>query len=153
MPLLHNGELLERNPWVILSDDDALPDILAHSVVSLTRFLEMAAANADLPHGVVIEPADNIGDIEGYMDQLQIICITFPVFTEGRGFSHARLLRKRFGYSGEIRAVGDMREDQLAFMVRVGFDSFDMAYKPDTTLVDTLSKQFSKNYQPSYPIK
>lgn len=59
-------------------------------------------------------------------DRLSLIALEFPSFRDGRAYSYARLLRDRFGYAGELRAVGDVLPDQLSFMQRVGFDAFEI---------------------------
>ncbi|WP_084155773.1 DUF934 domain-containing protein [Halomonas halocynthiae] len=77
-----------------------------------------------------------------------LIAIDFPVFTDGRGYSTARLLRERYGYQGEIRAVGDVLIDQLFYLSRCGFDAFSL--REDQIIEDALRalKTFSRSYQP-----
>lgn len=77
-----------------------------------------------------------------------LIAIDFPVFTDGRGYSTARLLRERYGYQGEIRAVGDVLIDQLFYLSRCGFDAFSL--REDQIVEDALRalKTFSRSYQP-----
>lgn len=77
-----------------------------------------------------------------------LIAIDFPVFTDGRGYSIARLLRERYGYQGEIRAVGDVLIDQLFYLSRCGFDAFSL--REDQIVEDALRalKTFSRSYQP-----
>jgi uncharacterized protein (DUF934 family) len=60
------------------------------------------------------------------LQKLPLIAINFPIFTDGRGYSYARLLRERYGFQGEIRAIGDVTQDQLFYMRRCGFDSFSL---------------------------
>ena len=78
-----------------------------------------------------------------------LIAIDFPKFTDGRGYSLARLLRERHGYEGEIRAIGDVLVDQLFFMRRCGFDGFSL--REDQWLEDALRNLnvFSRAYQPA----
>lgn len=77
-----------------------------------------------------------------------LIAIDFPVFTNGRGYSTARLLRERYGYQGEVRAVGDVLIDQLFYLSRCGFDAFSL--REDQLVEDALRalKTFSRSYQP-----
>jgi len=77
----------------------------------------------------------------------QVIALNFPSFTDGRHYSSARLLRERYGYKGEIRAIGDVLRDQLFYMRRCGFDAF--AIRADRDPVDALEglKDFSVTYQ------
>ena len=78
-----------------------------------------------------------------------MIAIDFPAFKDGRGFSQARLLRERYGYKGEIRAVGDVARDQMFFMARCGINAFEV--KPGRSLEDALKafNDFSVTYQPA----
>ena len=80
---------------------------------------------------------------------MPLIALDFPVFTDGRHFSSARLLRERFGYKGEVRAIGDVLRDQLFFMQRCGFDA--MAVRADCDAEDALLglSGFSVVYQTS----
>ena len=73
---------------------------------------------------VVLKPADDPATLAPRFGELRAIAIEFPSFTDGRGYSHARLLRERFGWKGELRAVGDVGRDQLLYLSRCGFDAF-----------------------------
>jgi uncharacterized protein (DUF934 family) len=61
------------------------------------------------------------------LDRIALVALDFPTFADGRGYSSARLLRERYGYKGELRAIGDVLCEQLTFMLRSGFDTFEMA--------------------------
>lgn len=127
MPLIKNGRPAS-DPWVFYPDDAPLqPDIPA--VVSLRRFdLERAALTAaavDL--GVRLAPHEGAEALAGALDRLGLIEIEFPAFTDGRGYSAARLLRQRYGYTGEIRAVGQVLRDQALFMLRAGINAFQVS--------------------------
>jgi uncharacterized protein (DUF934 family) len=89
------------------------------------------------------EPADIVGDF----DKIALIAVDFPVFRDGRGFSIARLLRERYGYKGEIRAIGDVLRDQLTNMFRCGFDAY--AVRADKDIHDALKAfdEFTVQYQ------
>jgi uncharacterized protein (DUF934 family) len=80
---------------------------------------------------VRLEPGDDARDLLPYLGRIKLVEVNFPAFTEGRGYSAARILREA-GYTGEIRAVGDVLVDQLLAMRRCGFDSFapDAAIEP-----------------------
>lgn len=77
-----------------------------------------------------------------------LVGIDFPTFTDGRGYSIARLLRERYGYRGQIRALGDVLIDQLFYMSRCGFDAFSL--REDQVVEDALRalETFSRSYQP-----
>ena len=96
---------------------------------------------------VWLAPDEDPAALAGDAARLPVIAIDFPQFTDGRGYSHARLLRERYGYTGEIRAIGDVLRDQLFFMQRCGFDAF--AVRPDRDPYDALKglSDFSVTYQ------
>ena len=76
------------------------------------------------PLGVWLGPTDDPAAIAADLDDFTVIGVHFPKFTDGRGYSIARLLRERYGYRGELRAFGDVGRDQIFILNRVGFDSF-----------------------------
>lgn len=97
--------------------------------------------------GVWLESHDEPGMLADAMDELTIIAIKFPKFTDGRGYSSARLLKERYGYKGELRAVGDVLLDQLQFMKRCGFDSYALRADKDIKLAAHCLNFFSQAYQ------
>ena len=88
-------------------------------------------------------------ELAARLAEAPLVAIDFPKFTDGRGYSLARLLRERYGYRGEIRAIGDVLVDQLFFMTRCGFDGFSL--REDQWLEDALRNLhvFSRAYQPA----
>ncbi len=100
--------------------------------------------------GLLLQPADAVEDVADDLGQFALIAVNFPKFVDGRGYSTASLLRQRYGYQGELRAVGDVLHDQLFFMQRVGFDAF--ALKEGKNLAYALEagfKPFGTSYQGS----
>ena len=98
--------------------------------------------------GLLLQPADRVEDIAGDLASFNLIAVNFPKFVDGRGYSTAALLRQRYGYTGELRAVGDVLHDQLFFMRRVGFDSY--ALKDGKSLDYAIAagfKPFTEAYQ------
>ena len=95
-----------------------------HPAVTVDAFLDQSNANA-----VRVEPGDDARDLLPHLDQISLVEVNFPAFGDGRGYSSARILREA-GYTGEIRAVGDVLVDQLPYMKRCGFDAFE----PDAAL-------------------
>ena len=104
--------------------DDAPVDA---PVVEFAEALEGSNASA-----VRIEPGDDARELLPILDQLALIEVSFPAFTEGRGFSSARILREA-GYTGELRATGEVLVDMAGHMRRCGFDAF----APDAPLVES----------------
>jgi len=90
------------------------------------------------------EEAEEIGDD---VEHFQVIALNFPAFTDGRNYSNARLLRDRYKFTGELRAIGDVLRDQLFYMKRCGFDAF--ALRADKDPVEALQslQDFSVTYQ------
>ena len=98
--------------------------------------------------GLLLQPADRVEDVAGELASFNLIAVNFPKFVDGRGYSTAALLRQRYGYTGELRAVGDVLHDQLFFMRRVGFDSY--ALKDGKSLDYAIAagfKPFTEAYQ------
>lgn len=94
--------------------------------------------------------ADDPALVVPWLDRLPLVAVDFPKFTDGRGYSVAYLLRSRFGWRGELRAIGDVLPDQVFYMQRVGFDAF--AVRPDRSVATALRalKTFSAAYQGSW---
>ncbi len=116
---------------------------VADPAVTVDSFGEQTNAAA-----VRLEPGDDARNLLPYLDRLQLIEVNFPVFGDGRGYSAARILREA-GYQGELRAVGEVLVDQIAFMRRCGFDAF----APDVPLnpadADNAFKRYDNVYQPT----
>ena len=90
------------------------------------------------------EQAEEIGDD---VQHFQVIALNFPAFTDGRSYSNARLLRDRYQYTGELRAIGDVLRDQLFYMARCGFDAFAIRADKDPEAALEGLKDFSVTYQ------
>ena len=99
--------------------------------------------------GVWLAPDERADAIKADLGQFKVVAIDFPKFTDGRGYSTAYNLRKRLGYTGELRAIGDVLRDQLFSMQRVGFDAY--ATRQDRSIHDALKglTVFSHTYQAS----
>ena len=132
---------------VELADDDPLPEgkvILPFSYWQANREKLIAGKG---PYAVWINGDDETETVAKDIEYFELIALEFPAFTDGRSYSHARLLRERYGYSGELRAVGDVLRDQLFFMHRCGIDSFEV--RADKDIEDALRAfdEFSVTYQ------
>ena len=100
--------------------------------------------------GLLIQPDERVEDIAADLDYFIVIAINFPKFVDGRGYSSASLLRQRYNYQGELRAVGDVLHDQLFFMQRVGFDSYALKDGKNVELaLNGAFTPFSDAYQAS----
>lgn len=78
--------------------------------------------------GVLLLPGDPLQKIAGLLGQLSLVALAFPAFSDGRSFSKAELLRSRHGFSGAVRATGQVLIDQLPHMLRLGFDEFEVSH-------------------------
>jgi len=122
MPLIKNGRIAEED-WAFVEGDTELPE--GQVTVTLDRFKadrEMLLGR-NVPIGVRLSPEDDPHDLADDLDRLELIEVTFPKYVDGRGYSQGQLLRRRLGYEGELRAVGDVLRDQALLMVRSGFDA------------------------------
>lgn len=127
-------EVVADSAWAFVPDEDALPEGL--SLISWQRLQREREANPQAllarkdTLGIVI-PNDLKDDALESLLSFALIAIQFPKFRDGRGFSIARSLRVRWHYQGELRAVGNVLRDQLLFMHRTGFDSFELSAGKD----------------------
>lgn len=126
MPLLKGGRVVEDG-WTTVEDSADLPSG-EPVLVSLDRWKaeheRLRERNA--PLGVRLKSDQFPDDIADDLGRFDVIALEFPTFKDGRAYSHARRLRERFGYAGELRAVGNVLRDQWAFMARCGFDAFEV---------------------------
>ena len=118
-------------------------EAVADAAVTVDNFGEQTNAAA-----VRIEPGDDARALLPHLDRIRLVEVNFPVFTDGRGFSSARILREA-GYQGELRAVGEVLVDQIAFMRRCGFDAFAPEVPLDPTDAENAFQRFEQVYQPT----
>lgn len=98
---------------------------------------------------VRLGPADDVRALAPLLPSLQLIVISFPKFSEGRGYTQARLLRESLGYRGVLRAEGSLTRDLLNFLVRSGFDEVDLADGEDPAAWTETLARFAHVYQPA----
>ena len=98
---------------------------------------------------VALANTDEVSDLAPHIGRLKLIVLHFPKFSDGRAYSQARLLRERYGYQGELRATGGVLQDQLPFMLRCGFDSFESDQKGFGEALARARTLFSVVYQPT----
>jgi len=121
--LFKDGEF-KADPWRKWQEGDSA-DAVSYTHVPLPVFLEQREQfmNSQHPLGLLISPGDKVEDIVGDLSRFSSIAIDFPAFTDGRGYSTARLLSERYGFDGELRATGDVLHDQIPLMRRCGFNA------------------------------
>lgn len=116
----------------------------AQCLLPLAQYLAQALPAA---HGVRLSPADDPFALVPHLHRTPLIAIDFPVFTDGRGYSIASLLRNRCRYDGDLRATGDVLIDQLFYLRRVGFSSFALRADQDRERAVGALRTFSEVYQ------
>jgi uncharacterized protein (DUF934 family) len=149
MPLVKGGKIVE-DIFLHVADGADLPGEGA-VLVSAARFL----ANPDAllgragKVGVIWPNNRDVDDLVPYLDRLAAVALVFPIFRDGRAYSQARLLRERFSWRGELRATGQVLRDQFVFMLRAGFDAFDVKKQSDAEAFAQTAKRYSVFYQPT----
>ncbi len=126
MPLIKNGTIA-YDPWQFPAEDGPLQKTGAVAV-SLARWQREKAAllARGTPLGLLLTGGDSVDDVVPDITAYDLIAFVFPTFLDGRPYSMARLVRERYGYTGELRATGDVSRDQFLFMYRCGFDAFEV---------------------------
>jgi uncharacterized protein (DUF934 family) len=97
--------------------------------------------------GVRLAPADAVEQFAPYLQRVALVVVEFPQSGDGRGFTHAQLLRQRYRYTGELRAAGAIKRDQLFFLARCGFDAFDLDPSENLEAALAAFDTFSVAYQ------
>lgn len=142
--LIKNGKIID-NQQIWLQDPEAT--VSENALVPVTRWLAEKETIGKVA-GIWIEAGEGTELLEDIdLSPFDIIGIDFPTFTDGRGFSYARLLRERLGYKGEIRALGNFIPDQQGYLLRVGFNAFQFNPEVDVEKALALHKTFSVAYQ------
>lgn len=129
----------------------AVPPERGDVIVPLALWLERRAELLARPGriGVWLDSHEEPEAIAREVDSFQVIAVNFPKFQDGRGFSTARLLRERFGYKGELRAIGHITRDHLYYMEGCGFDAFELRAGEDLEEALGAFAAFSEAYQAS----
>ncbi len=147
MPLIKNGELV-TDAFVDVTTAESIPPT-GSIIVSLDQWLanlDALIARRD-PIGIRLKSDQHPEVIADDLDHFAVIALEFPVFKDGRAYTYARLLRERWGFAGELRAVGDVLLEQLHFMQRVGFDAFELKASDPVAEWKTAIAEFSTWYQ------
>lgn len=148
--IIKNGEVVDET-WHLLPKDASFDELTNCDdyIVPLALWREHGHAlkARDGGLGVWLDSDEEAEEIGEHVADFKVIALNFPAFTDGRSYSNARLLRDRYGYTGELRAIGDVLRDQLFYMQRCGFDAF--ALRADKDPVEALQSlgDFSVTYQ------
>jgi uncharacterized protein (DUF934 family) len=147
MPLVKGGKIVD-DPFLHVADGAELAQGCV--LVSATRFLEDPEALLKRGKvGVIWPNSRDVDDLVAYLDRLAAVALVFPTFRDGRAYSQARLLRERYSYRGELRATGQVLRDQFVFMLRAGFDAFDVKKQADAEAFAQTVQRYSVFYQPT----
>ena len=148
MPLVKNGQIA-TDVFFHAADGAELPGE-APVLVSAARFLEDPEGLLKRGKvGVIWPNSRDIDDLVPYLHRLALVALVFPSFRDGRAYTQARLLRERHGYEGELRATGQVLRDQFVFMLRAGFDAFDVRKQADAEAFGEAERRYSVFYQPT----
>jgi uncharacterized protein (DUF934 family) len=149
MPLVKDGRIV-GDRYVRILDDAPIPDGVP-VIMPAARFVadadELVARAA--PTGVLWPNNRKIADLAPWLDRLALVALAFPSFRDGRAYSQARQLRERHGFRGELRATGDVLRDQFLFLLRAGFDAFEVRKDDDAQAFIASIARYSVFYQPS----
>jgi uncharacterized protein (DUF934 family) len=149
MPLVKGGKIAD-DIFVHVTDSAELPDDAA-VLIPAARLLENPESVLQRKEktGVIWPNSRDVDDLAPYLERLAAVALVFPTFRDGRAYSQARLLRERFQYRGELRATGQVLRDQFVFMLRAGFDTFEVKKQSDAEAFAQTVKRYSVFYQPT----
>jgi uncharacterized protein (DUF934 family) len=147
--LIKDQKIVEDN-WQRITEVTADTDLPTGDViVPFAYWLENSEALSSREGmlGVCIDGDNDIQEVVKDIEHFDLIALDFPAFADGRSYSHARLLRDRYKFEGELRAVGDVLRDQLFYMQRCGINSFQL--REDKDMQDALKAftELSVKYQ------
>lgn len=149
MPLIKNKALSE-DTWLTLDDESPLPKCGA-VIVGLDRWCaeREALLARRQPLGIRLRGDQPPARIADDLEHFAVVALEFPKFADGRAFSSARLLRERYNYSGEVRAVGEPVIDQALFLHRCGFDAIEVPVGTSVEAWLRAQARISVTYQPA----
>jgi uncharacterized protein (DUF934 family) len=131
-----------------IADDAPIPDGVP-VLLSDKRFLAEADKLSGRIIGAIWPNGRDLDELVPHLGALACIALVFPSFRDGRAYSQARLLRERHRYRGELRATGQVLRDQFLFMLRAGFDAFEVAKDSDADHFAEAVHRYTRFYQPS----
>lgn len=149
MRIIEDRRIVEDR-WQRVADGDPLPQS-SPALVSLGRFVaeREALLARDGEVGIRVSGETDPEELAEHAEHVALIAIELPKFTDGRAYSTARLLRERYGYRGRLRAVGNVLRDQLFYLSRCGFDSFELTEGKDVEGALSAFEDFTVIYQPA----
>lgn len=147
MKIIKDTAIVEDN-WQLIREPEieSLPD--GDIIVPYSFWKEHSETlNKGSTQAVWIDGSFDVEEIVNDLEQFTLIALDFPAFADGRCYSHARLLKERYGFKGDLRAIGDVLQDQLFYLYRCGFDSFALRDDKDFEAALKAFNTFSVRYQ------
>jgi uncharacterized protein (DUF934 family) len=140
---------LVEDPFTNVTDEEGVPP--GDVIISLTRFQSEGEVllGEGRAVGVRLESHEEVEALAYDLPQLSVVALAFPKFGDGRAYTSARLLRERFNFKGEVRAVGDVLREQAGYMRRCGFDAFEPADGSTVEDWERATQRFRHVYQRS----
>ncbi len=146
--IIKDGRIVD-DVWTVLGNSEEAPLRGNNIIVPLSVWLAERDELADRNDvGVWLNSDEEPETIGEDLDGLPTVAVNFPAFTDGRGYSIASIIRRKFAYKGELRAIGDVRRDQLEQMLRCGFDTFEVDEDQIEEALDGVTS-FTYSYQSS----
>jgi uncharacterized protein (DUF934 family) len=148
MPLVKAGRIVQ-DEFVRLAPDAPVPSEAAVLLTHTRLTGEPGLAQRTAPTGVIWPNDRKVAELAPHVPGLALIALVFPTFKDGRAYSQARILREQYGFEGELRATGQVLRDQFVFMLRAGFDAFDVTKEADAAAFAETIRRYSVFYQPT----
>lgn len=150
--LIKDGGLIE-NKWKLFDKEAGLEEINSINDDKCILPLKLWLENKDLLSkktgdiGIWLDSDESPLLLKEDANSFPVIALNFPIFRDGRSFSHAAILRQQLNFSGDLRAIGDVQRDQLSYMLSCGFSSFLVPEEADEEVLLAGFHDFSENYQ------
>jgi uncharacterized protein (DUF934 family) len=149
MRLVKDGRVVD-DPYVRILDDSAILDdepalVPAARLLADSRELSQRSGAT----GVLWPNDRSVSELAPHLDRISLVALVFPNFKDGRAYSQAKLLSERYYFRGELRATGQVLRDQFVFLLRAGFNSFEVTKPDDAAAFLQTIRRYSVFYQPA----
>ena len=142
--IIKDGVLNDSDYQVV----DGEAQVEPHHILPLAAYRTAQSSGDSLDNvGLLLNPDDDVEQLNIDLSNIPVIALSFPAFSDGRSMSSAVIMRRHLNYQGELRAVGDVRVDQVEQMRRCGFDAIELAEGQDVSAALDRVRVFAQNYQ------
>jgi uncharacterized protein (DUF934 family) len=148
MRLVKSGQVV-ADTYIRVADDASILDDRPVIISAVRLFADPSIPDRAAPTGVLWPNNRKVAELAPYLDRLALVALDFPKFRDGRAYSQARLLRETYGFRGELRATGDVLRDQFIFLLRAGFDAFEVKKDADAAAFAGEIARHTVFYQPT----